>query len=275
MSAHARACTGVSTEASPSPRAGPRSFLVQQCRRMSAIEASAVGALASEDRARVYRTLARLFRRPDVENVDSLQRHDFPELRAALGRLGASGDLKHAAKDLGASLAGASAEPLGRAYHETFEVSGGLRCSPHEMAYAAEPSPHALTRTFESADVAGFYRALGVDPTPETERADHIAVELEFMHLLAVKEAVARRSEGGGEHVDVCREAARTFLRDHLGRWATRLAECLEEAEIDPLYANAGRVLEGFVKLDAAWFGVSGGGPKRGVGPEGEGQPCR
>ena len=226
---------------------------------MSAIEASAVGALASEDRARVYRTLARLFRPPDEQSVESLRRHDFPELRAALGRLGASADLRGAAKDLGASLAGASAEHLGRAYHETFEASGGLRCSPHETTHTAETGQQALTKTFELADVAGFYRAFGVELTPGTERADHIAVELEFMHLLAVKEAVARRLENEGEHVDVCREAARTFLGDHLGRWATRLAECLEEAETDPLYASAGRVLERFVTLDAAWLGVSGG----------------
>jgi DMSO reductase family type II enzyme chaperone len=224
---------------------------------MSATEASAVGALASEDRARVYRTLSRLFRPPDEQSVESLRRHDFPELRAALGRLGASADLRRAAKDLGVSLAGASAKHLGRAYHEIFEASGGLRCSPHETAHTAKTGQQALTKTFELADVAGFYRAFGVELTPGTERADHIAAELEFMHLLAVKEAVARRLEDEDEHVDVCREAARTFLGDHLGRWTPCLAECLEEAATDPLYSSAGRVLEGFVKLDAAWLGVS------------------
>ncbi len=222
---------------------------------MSGREGSVVGALTSEDRARVYRALARLFRPPEAQSVEDIRRRDLPELRAALGRLGAGDDLKRAARDLGASLADASLERLSRAYHEAFDASGGLRCSPHETAHTAETSQQALTRSFELADVAGFYRAFGVELTPGTERADHIAVELEFMHLLAVKEAVARRAEGEGERVDVCREAARTFLGDHLGRWTTRLAECLEQIEVDPLYASAGRLLDGFVALDAAWLG--------------------
>jgi TorA maturation chaperone TorD len=76
-----------------------------------------------------------------------------------------------------------------------------------------------MVKSFELADIAGFYRAFGVEITPGTERPDHIAVELEFMHLLAVKEVVAAGREDGGEHARICRDARATFFRDHLGRW--------------------------------------------------------
>ncbi len=224
---------------------------------MPAASASAVGALASADRAHVYRVLARLFRPPDASSIEGLRLRDVPELRRALGRLGASSAVVHAADAVGACLAEAHVDRLERAYHDTFDPSGGLRCSPHETSHTSDTGQQALTRTFELADVAGFYRAFGVEVTPGTERPDHLAAELEFMHLLAVKEALARRDEGGSEHVEICRAAAHAFLRDHLARWAPRFAEGLEDAEADPLYASAGRLLDGFVALDAAWLGAT------------------
>jgi TorA maturation chaperone TorD len=66
-----------------------------------------------------------------------------------------------------------------------------------------------------------------------------------------VKECVALQEEGEGEHADVCRNASRAFLRDHLARWAPRLGECLVAAGGDPVYRTAGRLLGGFVIFDA------------------------
>ena len=67
----------------------------------------------------------------------------------------------------------------------------------------------------------------------------------------------ARSAESGaGETADICRDAARAFLRDHLGRWAGRLSERLEENAADPVYATAGRLLGRFVALDAEELGA-------------------
>ena len=108
-----------------------------------------------------------------------------------------------------------------------------------------------LTRTFEMADVAGFYRAFGVEVGDGGERVDHITTELEFMNLLAVKESIALQEEGAGEHAETCRHASQVFLRDHLARWAPRLGESLAESEADPIYRSAGRLLGSFVAFDA------------------------
>lgn len=207
---------------------------------------------ACVDRALVYLALARLFRRPDPEGLVALRTRELPELLEALGRLGVDDSTLSAARSLETRLEAAEVGELRRAYERTFEASGGLRCSPHETAHTADTPGHALRRTFELADVAGFYRAFGVEPTPGGERVDHVAVELEFMHLLAAKEAVGRLEEGEGEHLQVCREASRSFLRDHLARFTPRLARRLADEADDPVYALAGAVLEAFVAGDAA-----------------------
>jgi TorA maturation chaperone TorD len=115
-----------------------------------------------------------------------------------------------------------------------------------------------LTRTFEMADVGGFYKAFGVELGDGGERVDHITAELEFMNLLAVKESIALQEEGCGEHSQTCRDASRVFLRDHLVRWAPRLGACLAEADGDPIYSSAGRLLGGFIVFDAEQIDAAG-----------------
>ena len=225
------------------------------------MESASIGdpARASLDRARIYRALGRLFREPCRDWLETLRARDLPELRDALARLRASRELEAPAAEVARSLDAARVDHLHRSYQQTFDASGGLRCPPNETAHTAASPHRAVTRTYELADVAGFYRAFGVEVVPGSERPDHIAAELEFMQLLAVKEAVAMEAEEGGEHTAVCRDAARAFLRDHLGRWVPRFVQKLEEEAADPLYASAGRLLDRFVAFDSAQLGVEAG----------------
>ncbi|MDP3937529.1 MAG: molecular chaperone TorD family protein [Deltaproteobacteria bacterium] len=213
----------------------------------------------NRDRAHVYAMLALLFHTPGPRLLTELREEKLDELRAALARLGADKQLFGALDELTSSLATATAESLERCYAETFEPAGGLRCPPNETAHTADTPQHALVKTFELADIAGFYRAFGVEVEPGTERPDHIAVELEFMHLLAVKELVAGQSGGQEEQAQICREAQRAFLKDHLGRWSGRLRERLAMTAEGPFYAAAGELLERFVVSDAARLGSDAG----------------
>lgn len=204
------------------------------------------------DRALAYRALALVFRPPDAERLHALCTRELPELEGSLARLGAAEATRMAAARLRARLEAAEADGLRVAYERSFEPSGGLRCPPWETSHTVETPQHAMRSTFELADVAGFYRAFGVELEPGGERPDHVAVELEFMHLLSVKEAVAHAEQGPEEHAQTCHEAQRSFVRDHLGRFVGVLAGCLEAAAADPTYAEAGAVLEAFVAEDAA-----------------------
>jgi DMSO reductase family type II enzyme chaperone len=203
------------------------------------------------DRARVYRALAQLFRMPDPDSMQEARERNLPELCEALGRLTDGSDLVGEAHALRDAFAAADVERLRAGHHTAFDESSSVRCAPTEMDQLGGVPQLELTRTFEMADVAGFYNAFGVEVDSSGERSDHITAELEFMNLLAVKECIALQEEGRGEHAEVCRDASRSFLRDHLGRWAPRLGECLAEAPGDPVYSTAGRLLGGFVAFDA------------------------
>jgi len=79
--------------------------------------------------------------------------------------------------------------------------------------------PHEFRQSQELADIAGFYQAFGFRVGgQQRERPDHLATEMEFMYLLALKETYALEN-GLIEQAEICQQAQRTFLRDHLARW--------------------------------------------------------
>ena len=214
-------------------------------------------ALTALRRAQAYRALAALLRPPEARTLDLLRRGELGTLAESLAELGAPAELAGLVGELRRALEAAELEELAREYDRLFEPSGGLACPPHETTLVADTPQEGLTRTFRMADVAGFYRAFGVEMRPGGGRPDHIAAELEFAHLLAVKELVALEEGDGEEAVAVCRDASRSFLRDHLHRFATRLADRLAEASPASAFALAGRLLGGFVDFDARSIGAA------------------
>jgi len=220
----------------------------------------------SLDRARVYRALAQVFRAPNPESIQQARDHYLPELCEALERLTGDSnsaeipDLVARARVLSDIWSDSDAEALCKGHHDAFDESSGDRSAATEMDQLDGPPQLELTRTFEMADVAGFYKAFGVEAFgvevgPGGERVDHITTELEFMNLLAVKESIALQQEGEGEHAQICRDASRSFLRDHLGRWVRPFAEKLEAAAAAPSYSAAGAFLSLWVAHDAATLG--------------------
>jgi TorA maturation chaperone TorD len=106
------------------------------------------------------------------------------------------------------------------AYLRTFK-----RVTPYESEYTAA---HALLPTDNIADVAGFYRAFGFQVKEGGERADHLAAELQFMALVALKEAAAREA-GEEEKAEICVDAQKKFLAEHLGPFLFAVEERLAE----------------------------------------------
>lgn len=117
----------------------------------------------------------------------------------------------------------ANIDALRSEYIDVFER--GRSANPlYETEYGRA---RALVKGNELADIAGFYRAFGLDPDGEDtkrEMLDHVAVELEFYAFLMMKQAKLselRNDEG----VEVAWEARKSFLRDHLGRFVGAIAE--------------------------------------------------
>jgi TorA maturation chaperone TorD len=131
-------------------------------------------------------------------------------------------------------------------YLRTIGVSGALT---YETEYGLENS---YRQSHELADINGFYRAFGFDLGGMVrERPDHLAAELEFMHLLALKEWNAA-TKGDLEAREICLEAQRKFLEDHLGRWIEAFAIRLAFEAQDSLHSRLAGFAVAFVKEDAA-----------------------
>lgn len=130
-------------------------------------------------------------------------------------------------------------------HRRAFGVVGSL-CYETEFGL-----PHEFRQSQELADLAGFYRAFGFNlGGPVRERPDHLAVELEFIHVLALKEAWAY-AHGIAEQAEVCVDAQRKFLQDHLGRWIAPFAESLARSAEDGPYVALARFAADFIRADA------------------------
>lgn len=90
-------------------------------------------------------------------------------------------------------------------------------------------------------DIAGFYRAFGVTVTPQGEKPDHIAAELEFMAALMVMQVQAPTVESAG----IARSALYSFAADHAGEWLPSFAAHLAATTVLPFYQQIADLLAG------------------------------
>src|SRR3989304_1728199 len=209
-------------------------------------------------RAKVYRFLAEAFLYPT-----EVWPEDLPLLADILEVVGLSESLPKPAGDF-------HLEALQAEHRHTFGTSGSL-------VYETECGlPNEFQQSQELADIAGFYSAFGlVLGGAVRERPDHIAVELEFMHVLALKEALALE-RGLAVQAEICVEAQRAFLRAPLAGWIGLRAEALARLGAavpgapgpESLYPRMARLAHRFVLAAAERLGgVPQGRPRAGPRP--------
>ena len=103
-------------------------------------------------------------------------------------------------------------------------------------------------------DVLAIYRAHGFRKKPSCRLPeDHIALELEFEHMLACKALTAYREDDGDGFLEIlsCQKA---FLGAHLANWVPLLAQTMASRARTDFYQGLSRVTEGFVELDEAFL---------------------
>lgn len=175
-------------------------------------------ALAHAD---AYRILATGFRDPDDPD-------DPGGDPGAVGELDVAA-LRSAARDLGSPFDTETWRAVGRVrrrdaraaeHRAVFGHTVAHGCPPYETEYGRR---HVFGQSQDLGDIRGFYEAFGVRPRRGGERPDHVACELEFLGLLAIKEATAIATDDEGR-VEVCRSAASSFIADHPGRWLPAFA---------------------------------------------------
>jgi TorA maturation chaperone TorD len=144
-------------------------------------------------------------------------------------------------------------------YDRAFGLVLARECPPYETEYHPDSEP--FYRSQQLADVAGFYRAFGLEPAHEgRQRPDYLPLELEFMAFLGTKVRLAETEEAGGgcgvEHALVCVEAQREFFRDHVAWWVPAFAAGLRRRAGSGPYAALAQVLAAFVTCERRHFGL-------------------
>lgn len=199
-------------------------------------------------RSKVYRLLSYCFFSPEEELVAFLKGREFiVEMERAVGGDQGAGDGPSA--PFFAAIAAARAEDIVDEYVRYLTLKS--KCPPYETEYYR--SPLTVFSSEEMADIGGFYRAFGMGFAHD--RPDHIAMELEFMHLATLREAEAA-SRGDAAQAGLCRSVEQKFLQDHLGRWVDIFSEALA-GEGSVFYAAAARFLGGWIALECRALGAS------------------
>jgi DMSO reductase family type II enzyme chaperone len=216
---------------------------------------------AAVARAFLYQFLARAFADPDVASWGWLtDTNTHTALQSAARVLAnSSTTLDKSATDLGAQLTNDRFEPFQIGYVTAFGHAARGDCPLNEIEYGdlkADPlfQPHRL------ADLAAFYRAFELEvANTAAERPDHLGMELEFMSVLAAKEAYALEHQADDDQRTLCRDAQKKFLREHLARWAPAFARRLTRAATDNTLAALAGFLRDFIVAECERFGVAAG----------------
>jgi TorA maturation chaperone TorD len=146
-----------------------------------------------------------------------------------------------------------SAAKLNELYEATFGLLGGSKCPPYEVEYV--PSKFTFQRSSMMADVAGFYRAFGLDVSAtHPDRPDHIVVQCEFLAQLLELERQAGQSttDAAASQVAVCQNAHRRFLQEHVMWWFPAFAKLLASHDPGGFYEAVGHFLAALVAAERA-----------------------
>lgn len=218
-------------------------------------------------RAVLCRTLSIGLQAPtEAHLIQIAAREGCPAVATALRYLAGESDrtqdanIERVVGRLGATLV-PDEETLAATFVRLFgHTARGLVCAC-ETEYGPD---NAFHQPQQLADISGYYVAFGLRAVAMSEtRVDHIACELEFMDFLNRKEAVllarSAPAESDDETLDMTRQAMRTFLRDHLGRFGRSFASRLMREDADGYLGVLGLVLLTFLEMECARLRVEAG----------------
>ncbi len=217
-------------------------------------------------RSFIHRFLAKAYEDPMPETWRWLtQAQTIYALRAANVFAGQS--LLPNAETLINALQPAAFDSFLNAYLAAFGHAARGSCPLNEIEYGdikADPlfQPHRL------ADLAAFYRAFGLEVGEDAgERQDHICIELEFLCVLAAKEAYAIEHQLDADQLAQCRDAQKKFLREHLGRWTPAFTRRLAAATNEPTLRALAEFTRAFIESECVRFGVKPGSEELALRP--------
>jgi len=205
-------------------------------------------------RAFLFRFLAKAFEYPDPAGWEWLSSPETKTaFRVAVHILAPDGNdpLRAQADRFILELLPENFQPFLFSHIAAFGHTSRGACPPNEIDYGglkADPlfQPHRL------ADLAAFYRVFGLELGEDaTERHDHLCLELEFMSVLAAKEAYALEHQLS-DKLAICCQAQKEFLSEHLGAWVPAFTRRLGQS--DHVMCSLAALLEEFVRAECQRF---------------------
>lgn len=142
-------------------------------------------------------------------------------------------------------------EGLPEAYLEVFGHTISKECPPYESEYYGNSD--ITFRSQKLADIAGFYRAFGLDRHAEArERIDFLSFEAEFMEIVIARQLYAAEEGLGDERVHVCVQSQRRFFVEHLGWWLPAFGVQLEDRTSSEYYRGLAHFVRAFAAAERA-----------------------
>jgi TorA maturation chaperone TorD len=142
-------------------------------------------------------------------------------------------------------------------YPRVFGLISCRECPPYETEYLANDEP--FFRAQQMADLAGFYRAFGLELSAERrDRPDHLCTQLEFASLLLSLKRRAGTQVGDEASMqrDTCQQARRALLQDHLAWWVPSFGIGLRRHAEHGFYAELGKLITAFLPIDRMRLGI-------------------
>lgn len=202
-------------------------------------------------RSAMYHILSACFLYPKEQTLSILKSPDFQEYKKNLilcyDGVDDGTELGRCLGEVQRLYGEAAVEVLQRTYQRIVGHTISKECPLYETQYGAA---HIYQQTQELADIQGFYKAFGLEISDvERERSDHISVELEFMHFLLYKQAYALENHGE-EKVQICVDAQKKFLKEHVGKWVPLFAMLYGKRAEDGFYHALSVLTKEFLRLE-------------------------
>lgn len=188
-------------------------------------------------RAESYKILADCYYKPDEQLLGKFRR-----AAASIG-----GPLSDLAKDVpGDDQLSSLTVDFSRLFVGPFK----LQAYPYESAYL-EGGQQSMINS--PNDVEQLYRKEGLNIVLK-EAHDHIAIELEFMYFLALKEIEVEKNGDTTLANDYAKKQL-LFLQEHLAKWVPEFACNVLEHDKTGFYKNIAQITENFIENDLVSLG--------------------
>ncbi|MGQ3684807.1 MAG: TorD/DmsD family molecular chaperone [Candidatus Loosdrechtia sp.] len=209
-------------------------------------------------RSTMYQLLSTCFLHPEEKNLSVFNSADFDDYQKKLGmcyeKEGVAVELQNCLGELVLQYKGTALDVLKSDYLRIVGHTIAKECPLYETQYGAA---HVYQQTHELADIQGFYKAFGLEMSDvERERCDHISVELEFMHYLLYKQAYAAENHGE-EKVQVCVDAQKKFLKEHVGKWVPLFTVLFAKKAGEGFFYALAALTKEFIRLEMKLMDVT------------------